>query len=369
MSAGNRDGAQDLFKGLLTLLMVYCHVLQFFGDEMLSPAVRYWTELANLTVFPGFLFAFGRNTARACLSRPFRQSAPKLGLNALKIFGVFVLSGLSFRVLRENKPFAAGTVRSVLLLEDIPGWSEFIAAFALYSLLALILFYPLRCMMDKPQMMIPVAAACLLCCFLPYSHFLDPRLSLFIGGLRFAYFPVVQYAPYFLAGMLYQGRRWKPWVWPTAAAALSGLGLLWALWLDGMPSRFPPDIGWVLLGAFPVAAFVLLSMGLEWLACQKTSVKGMTLHSLFRPLAGMGRSSLFYLLSSNLVLFTLAGKNITPWLKFKALGLFGQPVQSASGAFWWTLALLCAIALAAAFFRVPGKHHDNKEETICAPSA
>lgn len=368
MIAGKRDRAQDLFKGLMTLLMVYCHVLQFFGDETLSPAVRYWTELANLTVFPGFLFAFGRNSARAYLSRPFRQSAPRLGLNAMKIFGVFVLSGLSFRVLRENKPFAAGTVRSVLLLEDIPGWSEFIVAFALYAVLALILFHPLRYAMDKPYIMMSVAAACLLCCFLPYSRFLDPRLSLFIGGHRFAYFPVVQYAPYFLAGMLYQGRREKSWVWPIAAAALSGLGLLRVLWLGGIPSRFPPDIGWVLLGAFPVAAFVLLSMGLEWLASQKTNVKGMKLHSLFRPLAGMGRSSLFYLLSSNLILFTLAGKNTLPWLKFKAPGLFGQPVQTASGAFWWTLALQCAIALAAAFIKASGKAHENKEDTLCAPS-
>ena len=169
--------------------------------------------------------------------------------------------------------------------------------------------------------------------------------------------------------MLYQGRRGKPWAWFLAAATLSGLGLLRSAWLGGMPPRFPPDIGWVLLGAAPAAALSLTAFALDWLSRRELMVKGWALRLPLRPLMGMGRSSLFYLLLSNLVLFTLAGKNTAPWLKFRAPGLFGQPVQTAFGAFWWTLALLGAVALAASFTRAPERNNIDKEETPCVPSA
>lgn len=165
MSANRRDWASDAFKGLLILLTVYCHVLQFFGDAQLSPAVRFWVELANLAVFPGFVFAFGRNIARAYLLRPCRLAANRLLGSALRFYGAFFVSGLAFRVLRENMPLAAGTARNILLLNDIPGWSEFIIAFALYALLTAALYQPLRWLAVRPLPLLTVAALCLLFSF------------------------------------------------------------------------------------------------------------------------------------------------------------------------------------------------------------
>ena len=60
-----RDHTLDTFKGILTFFMVYCHVLQFFGDSLISPGNEFWMQAANLLVFPGFLFAFGQNVQRS----------------------------------------------------------------------------------------------------------------------------------------------------------------------------------------------------------------------------------------------------------------------------------------------------------------
>lgn len=369
MTLAARGRGREAFKGLLTLLMVYCHVLQFYGDASLSPPIGFWMDLANLTVFPGFVFAYGRAVAAGYYCRPFREAAPRMLISAGKLYGAFFLSGLAFRVLRENKPFGAGIAKSILLLKDIPGWSEFIIAFALYALLALLLFRPLRWLSNKPLGILAASLLCLAACFIPYDSVRDPRLSLFIGGRQFAYFPVVQYAPYFLVGLLFRQKPGKIWQWLLAALALGGLGLLRALQLGGLPSRFPPDIGWVLLGAVPVALAAILGSALAGLPGRLPAKLRPAAALAFRPLMALGHGSLYYLLASNLALFTLAGKNLAPLLKFKAPGLFGQPVQTAPGAFWWTMALLLSSALTAGFVRQPGKPHLKKEDSPCAPSA
>lgn len=67
-------------------------------------------------------------------------------------------------------------------------------------------------------------------------------------------------------------------------------------------------------------------------------------------------------MASNLALFTLAGKGISPWLKVRSSGLFGQPVHTAVGAFWWTLALLMLCVLVAGFIRPNPGRRTPKED-------
>lgn len=363
----SRDHALDTFKGFLTFLMVYCHVLQFFGDSALSPANEVWMQAANLLVFPGFLFAFGQNVQLSYYQKPLRRSGPRMVKGALRLYAVFILSGLGFRVLRENKPFGAGTVRRILLLEDIPGWSEFIIAFALFFLVALLLYCPMK-KWKGPVFPAAAGTLSLLTAFIPYGLASDPRLQLLIGGRGFASFPLAQYMAYFLLGIAFarvKGQK-KPVIrLLLLSAALSAMGLWRALSSGGLPERFPPDIGWLLLPFLPLALLYGLSAGLEGLRMPlPQKMPGLSALRLpLSPIRSLGRHSMLHLLLSNLLIFTMAGKNIIPLLKPRSAWLFGRPIQTASGAFWWTLTLLCALSVIASLSSSRPRHaHPVKKE-------
>lgn len=364
-----RDHRLDTFKGFLTFLMVYCHVLQFFGDSLLSPINEFWMQAANLLVFPGFVFAFGFNVQRSYYTKPFLKAAPRMLKSALRLYAVFVFSGLGFRVLRENKPLGAGTLRRIIQLTDIPGWSEFIIAFALFLLVALALYAPMK-RFKCPLFALGLGLLSLLSAFIPYEAVGDPRLQLLIGGQSFACFPVAQYLSYFCFGIALAraGKDKKMLALLLAPCALlSGLGLWRTLTLGHLPQRFPPDIGWVLLSFFPLALLYLLSAGLETLRLPlpRPILGRESLGLPLSPLRSLGRNSMLHLLLSNLLIFTMAGKSILPLLKARSPWLFGQPIQLAGGAFWWTLCLLCAITIVASLASKPprGPHLLKKEET------
>lgn len=354
-----RNYAIDTFKGILTFFMVYCHVLQFFGDSQLFPQNEYFMLIPNLLVFPAFVFSFGQNVQHSYYTKPLRQAAPRMTSRALRLYAVFAFSGIGFRVLRENRPFAAGVTRRVLLLEDIPGWSEFIIAFSLFFLLALLLWYPMR-RWKGPLLPAALGLVSLLSAFIPYGMVGDTRLQLLIGGRGFACFPVLQYAAFFLFGMAAvraRGQKKAQGMLLLFCALLSGLGLWRRLSLGGMPERFPPDIGWLLLPFLPIALLYLLCEGLEKLrySLSKPILGRGELRLPLAPLRALGRNSMSYLLLSNLLIFTMAGRGILPKLKPGSPLLFGHPIQAAGGAFWWTLTLLCAIAVILSLVSKPSR--------------
>ncbi|MGN0776230.1 MAG: hypothetical protein ACI4MM_06085 [Candidatus Ventricola sp.] len=332
-----RDRTIDVSRGLLVIMMVYGHVLQFFGDGQLFPLVNDLINVINLTVFGTFVFCFGATAGLAYLNKPYRRALPGMVKTALRAYVAFCLSGIGYRVLRENKPFAVGAVRRVLTLADIPGWSEFLIAFALYSLLLIVGFSALRWLSRRPLASLAVGAACVACCLVvPYSAIPHP-LGLLIGGTDFAYFPVVQYMPYFLAGLLYaQGERWRLLAAAVLCTATGAVDFV----LHGLPGRFPPDWGWILLPALFVAAVVVLSRAL--CALPGGGVRRIA-DGLCGLLGSLGSASLYYLLTSNLVLFTLAGKKIAPALSARSVLPWSQPIQAPLGAACWTAVLLGAL--------------------------
>ena len=329
-----RDRSIDVSRGLLVIMMVYGHVLQFFGDAQLFPRVGDLINIVNLTVFGTFVFDFGATAGLAYLSKPYRRALPGMVKTGLRVYAAFCLSGIGYRVLRENKPFAVGTVRRVLTLSDIPGWSEFLVAFALYSLLLIVGFAAFRWLAGRPLAALAVSAACVVCCVIvPYGAVPHP-LALLIGGTAFAYFPVVQYMPYFLAGLLYaRGERGRL----LAAAAVSTAAGMVDFVLHGLPERFPPSWGWVLLPGLLVTAVAVLSRAL-------CALSGGGVRRIADALCGLlerlGGASLYYLLTSNLVLFTLAGKRIAPALSAQSVLPWSQPIQAPLGAACWTAVLL-----------------------------
>ena len=348
MSGRTYDRSLDLFKGLLVILMSFCHVLQFFVDRQMFPWSGNFETYINLLVFPGFVYAYGAAFALAYPDAPFRSAAPRIARSALKALGAFYLSGIGFRLLFENKPFTAGTVRRVLLLWDIPGWSEFLASFFMLSVVCGALFPLLKSLSQHPAAAAGTAAACLLFCFIPYQKVPGRLLPLLIGTDRYACFPVMQYFPYFLLGMFFHKRqagRQRLCLW-LIAALMTVTGIARAKALGGLPSRFPPDIGWVCLSAIGVVCLHQLSLLLSW-----AGEKYLKQYDPFRLAVSFGRSSLFYLLTVNLTVFTLAGKGAAPVMKFGDRGLFGYPIAAPSGAFVWALVFLLSARFLASIVR------------------
>lgn len=340
-----RDKSIDVGRGILVLLMVYCHVLQFYGDSQIFPLVGYIIDGINMTVFPTFVFYFGMTAVLAYLSKPYLRALPGMAKTSLRAYGAFVASGVGFRILREGKALGPGTVRRVMQLLDIPGWSEFLIAFALYGLLLIVLFPLFRLLSRRPVLSLFLGAACVACCVLvPYGR-VPTRLALLIGGRDFSYFPVVQYMPYFLAGMVFaHGDKRTRRQLLLLAVLCTAAGAVYWIMTGSMPSRFPPDWAWILVCALCTALVVLLSGGLS-------ALSGSGLRRVFDAvcdvLAHFGGRSLYYLLASNLVIFTLAGRGIAPALSRKSILPWTLPIQSPQGAACWTAVLLALLWFAA----------------------
>lgn len=331
-----RSRSIDLTRGLATLLMIYGHMLQFFGAPDVFPIESALMHAINLVAFPTFLFCFGQTTRLAYFSKPFRQVWPRMLRTFLRILGAYDLSGLAFRLLREHKPFGPGTVRRVLLLQDIPGWSEFLIAFALTLLLAAALFPLLKRAGGRLWVLLPAIALAIGLTCLPTERITIPQLCLWIGGTGYAYFPVLIYFPYFLAGAVIESRRDRL-IASGCAVLLSAVAAFWTA-RHGLPGRFPPHAMWLPL---PAAGVALLSALGELL----TRLPERAVRLLHGSLGRIGAQSLYYLLASNLALFTCAGGGIVPQLSRKGFWPFNLPIQSPAGALVWSGVLIACIAL------------------------
>ncbi len=345
------DKSIDRIRGFLVLIMVYAHVLQFFGNGEAYPAIPRIIDVINILVFPTFVFCFGRSSSIAYLQKPFKAAAPRLVKTVLTLYAVFALSGLGFRILREGAAFNTITVEKILLLNDIPGWSEFLAAFAAYALVVLLLLRPLQWLSIR---LVPTLAACAVClslCFLPYGLIQSNQIGLFIGSRSFACFPAVQYAPYLLAGINWQTTKKHGWSWTFIGLGATLAGVVYTV-VNGLPERFPPSLAWVLLTGFFPPAMSFLAARIKTLPRYLNLVDSV--------MRGVGRKSLFYLLSSNLVIFALAGLHAAPMVTKRDIWFWKQPIASPQGALLWTAVLIIAIGFAATMAGRSGEKAETK---------
>ncbi|MDI9519968.1 MAG: hypothetical protein QM308_02240 [Bacillota bacterium] len=346
MSSAKRDRSLDIFKGLLVIMMTCCHVSQFFGDHDAHPLLNSLETAANVLVFPGFVLAFGAAAQLAYYRKPFKKALPGMLRMVARSLAAFYLSGIAFRVIREGKPFGASAVQRILLLQDLPGWSEFLAAFAVIGVLSILLYAPVKATQGRPWLLIPAGLVCLLMCFLPYQSIRHPLLRLLAGTTAYACFPALQYLPYFLIGVYYARGGKSKWSLPALLFLMTALGLLRWRQLGYLPTRFPPDIGWVLLPAVGLGLLLALSRVFD-----RFQVKRFPSLAPRFVLSSLGRNSLFYLLCGNLAIFALAGRKAAPRLRARGWGLFSYSISTPLGVLLWTLALLLAIAFMAGLVR------------------
>ncbi|WP_138495274.1 acyltransferase family protein [Paenibacillus pinistramenti] len=341
-----RDRSIDLFKGLLVAGMVYCHCLQFFSDQQVYPAGQRWIDIINLITFSGFVFSFGYASQLAYYSKSFRRAAPRMLLTAFKMLVAFWLSGLAYRLFIDGRPLSWAGIRPVLLVEEMPGWSEFLISFAYLTLAGLVLFVPLKWAVRRKAAGFLAAALLLAATYIPYGAIHAVKLGPLIGTRDFASFPAVQYFPYYLLGMLFAKYR-IGWDWRVLAGAAAASACFVWKWLapgEGgvLPERFPPSLWWIIGPALVLYGYYLLARVLGRFQDRWMERSAHPFY-LLQPLEVMGRNVLWFLLLSNMLIFAAAASQ-------RSYGLLLPPGE----AFILALALL-AVTGFSLWIMSPGK--------------
>lgn len=293
----------DLLKGLLVFIMVLAHCIQFFGDEnkLIQGTV---SKLANLTTFSGFFFVFGTTNAAAYFKKPAKQACYKAALSFWRYLFAYYVSAFAFSIFVEGSFFMPKTIRNIISLRVLMGYSEFLLAFAAMELLIIILFPLWRRMKQRHYILLAIVSV--LCTLFPYRQNMEPVIGLFTGSEKFYSFPVLPYLMYFIAGMWYfnyiQDFAGRKWMVATGTALLSLPCYVYIAKYRDLPERFPPGLLFMFGAAFIIILYICFCKKLE----QLCGYSG-TLRRALLPLQSMGENSLLFLLLSNLVMFALKG--------------------------------------------------------------
>ena len=89
-------------KGLLTLAMILCHCLQFFGKED-AGIEKILVNVINLTTFSGFLFCFGFVCCLAYFQGDTKRGIAHMLRNMIRLLLAFYISGLAYMAFKEQK--------------------------------------------------------------------------------------------------------------------------------------------------------------------------------------------------------------------------------------------------------------------------
>ncbi|MCH1626004.1 acyltransferase [Fredinandcohnia quinoae] len=313
MTIDTRDHSIDYFKGLLVIGMVYTHVLQFFSDVSIFPSIEYSINFFNLITFSGFVFCFGYVCQLAYYRKTFQLIYKKMLLTGLKTLLAFYLSGIAFQVYVGQQALNMNTIVPILLLDVIPGWSEFLVSFSIIILLGLVFFPILIWISNRPIVFWIICLLLLGTTWIDYSKVTIPQLGLLVGTTQFPTFPVVQYFPFYLIGMYFARHRIGfKWRYFLTSVVGSILFLSYLIFNEmQLPGRFPPSIYWIIGPTFVLYVAYLFTRTLDkWKA-----------GSSFLRI--MGENVLAYLLLSNIIIFSL-DRSLTLFIVGPWKGLFGS---------------------------------------------
>ncbi|MBK1809480.1 hypothetical protein JHL18_02315 [Clostridium sp. YIM B02505] len=292
-----RDFSIDIFKGLLVIGMVLVHIMQFFSDQAISPSVEYVINIGNVITFSGFVFCFGYVAEISYLERDLKNVYRKIIKNSIKTLIAFYVSGSAFQLFVAGSQIEWNTFKEIILLNTMPGWSEFLASFAYFSFVTLILFVPFKKVLSNKILFWIIFFSLFLTCFIPYEKVTINQLGVLIGTNKFAAFPVLQYMPFYMLGMYFEKYDIKfNLAFAGGALLLSVYPLYEIIVLKAPPCRFPPSIAWIVAPMFILYLYYLTAIILERFALYLS------------PIIAFGQNVLFCLVVSNIFIFTLDSK-------------------------------------------------------------
>jgi fucose 4-O-acetylase-like acetyltransferase len=289
-----RDATIDVLKGMLVFGMVLSHVSGLVSSYDGFPMKHVWL-FTGLITFSGFVFSFGYACQLAYFSKEFHSVYQRMLSTAFKPLVAFYISGVYWRAFVDKK-LSVGAIANILILNDIPPFSEFLVSFSLIILVSLLLFKPIQRLTSQPKPFWMIVALLLLSTFVPYSLVSNSQVGLLIGTDRFPVYPVLQYFPIYLLGIYFAKHKLTQ---NQLTLAISSVGivlfLIFQIVNHQTPGRFPPSFSWILASIFFVYVYYLLArLFSKW-------------GFIAQILSGWGRNVLFYLLVSNIMIFTFRG--------------------------------------------------------------
>lgn len=306
-----REGKIDFLKGLLTFQMIVAHCLQFYGNLEQEAGATVLSDYINLTTFSGFLFCFGYASYRSYVEGKQEKAGRRLLLNACRLLLAFYASSFFYCIYVERMPLRMDKALELLLFKRLAGWSEFLFSFVLVMLLEIALLPLLR--KKSRRILVVLGLVSVVICMLPHRE-AGPIAGSLVGGMYDPYFPVLPYLLFFFIGVYFAQEKISYRTEVLAVAVLcSGYFVMdWLILKQSLPSRFPLSLAWLLGPMLALYLYYLLAGYLE-----KRAALG-----VFAYFRKMGRSSLYYLLLSNLLLFSLKQTSFYKQSLLYACGIF-----------------------------------------------
>jgi hypothetical protein len=281
----------DTNKGILTLGMLVAHAFIFLGNNNLY--THYYNLTAGLISFSGFLFCFGYSSYIAYLSK---ENLPKRAMlyNAFKLLLAFYISGCAYTyiILKSTEP---GVFWNIMLLNTIPGFSEFLIAFALIMVLSALFGKQLNAIIANEQWLSIAIAVCLSFTVIKFST-KTVQLGLLLGKTTCPTYPVVQYFPLFLMGGYFARQRILVSNYFSYYTLIFLTVFFLCCFLNKVPTRSPPSALWILCSFAGVYLYYSLAIYVDKVIILNTF------------LSNIGKNVLFWLLSSNVFIFFLTLK-------------------------------------------------------------
>lgn len=321
-TANTRAAFLDLFKTILTVGMIFAHVIQL-ADAMPGQVAHALSIYTNLITFSGFMFAFGMGVGLSRRTAPTGAMLSRCKTPAVLFLG-YCISSLAQIKFLDAHSIGGKELTDILLMHRLYGYSEFLAGFFLLSLITSFARPLMFAVRDNLHWIAAFVALSVIFSALDLSVPKLPLVAAVVGSHDYPTFPLAQYLPWFLLGMRYT----RPSVsiscaiWLTAAAATLAF-LAYVAVHRALPSRFPPDTLWV---AGP-ALFLLVYLSLCHTVAKRVTIPGWAVIP--------GRHVLLFLVVSNVVLFVAASE-------------VGKLPMSLGGVLAYTLAII--VPLGAAVF-------------------
>lgn len=291
MINSSRNYSIDLMKGLLVIGMILAHVIQFLGKRTVVTSEI--SQFVNLITFSSFFFCFGYVFYVAYLSKTVSAVWKRILSTSFKTLIAFYISGICYCAILK-RGISKNWILKILLLEKIPGYSEFLISFALVSLVGLIFFIPLQKLLKYKWLTLGVSTLLLFTTFIPYQKVTCTQLGLLIGTKKNCAFPILQYFPLWLAGAFLAKYKIK---WNRNIFIVTFWCSLTYLISKHFKSpllvRFSPSALWIISPLFFIYCYYLISN----IFCKyKWSVS----------IIKIGQNTLFYLLISNITIFFMS---------------------------------------------------------------
>lgn len=282
--------------------MIFAHTVQIlfiYNDKGGHYFFRLISTFVDITTFSVFVFCFGY-VYQLAYFKNINESRRKILKSGYNTLIVYYISAFCSKMTFSNFTFSSKSVLDILFFFDIPGYCEFLLAFAGISFLCFFFGKTIIFILDNRFILLSLCLFFFLLPFvIPYEK-IPIQLGIFIGSSQYFSFPLLQYFPFFLFGASICKHKISFNI-PVfiSCLSLSIIALIYFIQVYGFTFflhisslRFPPSFFWLIFPSLYVYVLYLLA-------------KKISRFNLGVFIKRMGANTLTYLLFSNIILFML----------------------------------------------------------------